>query len=145
MSYLLLPRLTTSYPVAPLSTRSYVVSYCQSSLSYLILLHPTSYTVSYCPTLLLLRFYPVLPHPTTSYHILPCLTFVYPILRCILLPSYTGFHPVLPYPTTSNHILPCRTFLPNPTVYPTAILPHIQPSPNSSYIPHITTSYLVLQ
>ena len=28
MSYLILPDLTTAYPVSPLSTPSYVVSYC---------------------------------------------------------------------------------------------------------------------
>ena len=74
--------------------------------------------------------YHVLPYPTPSNHILPCLTFV---LRCFLLPSYTGSYPVLPQPTTSNHILPCRTFLPHPTLYPTATLPHIKHSPTLSY------------
>ena len=28
---------------------------------------------------------------------------------------------------------PCRTFLPQPTGYPTATLPHIQPCPTLSY------------
>ena len=102
MSYLILPHLTTSYPVSPLS---YVEAYCHPTLdstpSYIILPQ------------ILLRFYPVLPYPN---HILPCQPFVYPILRCVLLPSYPGFYPVLPYPTTSNHILPFRTFLPHPTV-----------------------------
>ena len=40
---------------------------------------------------------------------------------------------ILPPLTTANHSLPCRTFLPHPTLYSTAILPHIQPSPTLSY------------
>ena len=66
----------------------------------------------------------VRPYPTPSNHILPCLTFVYTLLRCLLLPSYTGFYPVLPFPT----------------MYSTAILPHIQPSPTLAY-PLPTSSY----
>ena len=156
MSYLLLPRLTTSYPVSPLSTRSYVVSYCQPALSYLILLHPTSYTVPYCQPNRVLHcffcestlYYLILPHLTTSYPVLPVSTpsYVvvychptldstpsyrilphlttsypvapsYPILQCILLPSYLTSNPVISHPTPYNHILP------RPTIESFAILP----------------------
>ena len=37
MSYLILPELTTSYPVSPLSTPSYVVSYCHPMWLWLAL------------------------------------------------------------------------------------------------------------
>ena len=133
LHFTLLPSYPTSNPVLPYPTpsnhlppRSRLASPAIlpcPTLSYPILPHPTpSYTVFYCPPNLvlhwiLLRFYPVLPYPTTANHILPCLTFVYPSLRCVLLPSCTGFYPILPYPT----------------LYPSAILPHIQPSPNPSY------------
>ena len=116
--YLILPQLTTAYPVLPLSTPSYVVFYCQRTLastpSCLILPHlTTSYPVvpSY-PSLLrpTLHSSAILPrpttgffyHPTPSYLILSHPTTSYLVLHWILLPSY----PVLPYPIPAYHILP---------------------------------------
>ena len=94
LSYLSLPHLTTSCPVLPLSTRSYVVFYCQPTLE------PT-------PS------YLILPLLTTAYPVAPS----YPILHCFLLPPYLTSNTVLLYPTPANHILQ------RPTLQSPAILP----------------------
>ena len=84
-SYLIQPH-PTLYPTAIL-TASYTGFFCKSAVYYLILPHPTSSTKH--PTHLTpVMVWIVLPDPTTSNHILPCLTFVYPTLRCVLLPSH---------------------------------------------------------
>ena len=134
LTYLILHWISLpSYHILPRPTLASSAILPCPTLSFPILLHPTpSYTVFYCPPNLvlhwiLLRFYPVLPYPTTSNHILPCLTFVYPTLRCILLPSYIlhwSVHPsylVLPRPTT--------TFF----VHHWSFQPNILPQPSSSY------------
>ena len=168
MSYLILPHLTTSCPVLPLSSQSYVVFYCHPTLdptpSYLSLpQQTTSYPVA--PSYPILHCILLPPYLTTqSYSILPHLTTSYIVLHYILLTSY----PVLPYPTTANHTLH-RPTLHSPASLPCpslsySILHHPTPPYTVSYchpnlvlhcffcaatlyyliLPHLTTSYPVL-
>ena len=102
MSYLILPHVTTSYPVTP-------------SYPNTVLLYPTpSNDILHRSTLDSTPSYIILSHLTTSYHV----ALSYPILHFILLPSYLTSNPVLLYPTPYNHILPRPTLesLPCPTL-----------------------------
>ena len=133
--------------------------FCHPTLSYLSLPHPTLYSTAILPhPTQLYTAYPnvpsSLPRPTLdSSALLPCPTLSYPILHCILLPSYHS----LPRPTLeSYHSLPSRTH-PIPkyilaylvlhgTLLPASILP-ILPQPFSSYtglFSHPTLCYPVL-
>ena len=173
-SYLILPHLTTPYPVAPACillpsylTSNPVLLYPTPSNHILprptldssaILSYPISpYTVFYhhfLPT----SSYTILPHLITSYIILhwpsylilPHLTTSYPVApACILLPSYLTSNPVLLYPTPSNHILPRPTLdssaiLSYPTPPYTVFYYHFLPTSSYTILPHLITSYIIL-
>ena len=93
-------------------------------------------------------------YPTLdSSAILPCPTLSYPILHCILLPSYhilprptLDYSAILPYPTQSYTSYPkLHSILPRPTLDSSAILPC--PTPHSilpTILPCPTLSYPVL-
>ena len=110
LHWILLP----SYHVLPHPTTPNHILPCLTSVDPIL-------RVVYChPTLEPTPSYLILPHLTTSYPGAP----PYPILQCILLPSYLTSNPGLLYPTPYNHILP------RPTRESFASLP----CPTSSYI-----------